>query len=389
MASGAEKNEPAAKRGLKPSLDWLLLFVPIAVILEIGHSRHAPWAGSTWIFITSCVAVIPLAGWMGRATEHLAERVGAGIGGLLNATFGNAAELIIALLFLVDARMHPEKIEYNYNVVKASLTGSIIGNIVLVLGASLLAGGLKHSVQRFNATAARTGSTMLWLAAISLMIPAAFAALTKGRPGSEDVSNLSLEISVLLLIVYVFSLLFSLRTHKHLYLGETVASEAAHVQDEAHPGGHWSVRKSLIILLVAAAFVGLMSEFLVGSVEEASKTLGMSDLFVGVIVVAIIGNAAEHSSAVLMAYRNRMDLSIGIAVGSSIQIALFVAPVLVLASYALGHPMDLVFHPAEVMAVAVSVLVVAQIAGDGESNWLEGVQLLALYTLLGMLFYYL
>lgn len=372
------------RRLLKPSLDWLLIFVPIAFVAELTH------ASPTVIFVVSCVAVIPLAGWMGRATEHLAEKVGAGLGGLLNATFGNAAELIIALLFLIDAYKHPEKLAYNHVVVKASLTGSIIGNVLLVLGASLIAGGLKRSVQHFNATAARTGSTMLSLAAISLVVPAVFAWLMKGRRGDSHIGDLSLEISTILLITYAFSLWFSLKTHKHLYLGE-ITEDVAREEDAAHQCKSWSVGKSLTILIVAAVFVGFMSEFLVGSVQQASERLGMSTLFVGVIVVAIIGNAAEHSSAILMAYRNRMDLALGIAIGSSIQIALFVAPVLVLASACLGRGqlMNLVFEPAEVMAVVLSVVVVSQISGDGESNWLEGVQLLSVYTILGLLFYWL
>jgi Ca2+:H+ antiporter len=365
---------------LRPSLNWLLVFVPLGVVLELAH------AAPTWVFVVSCLAVIPLAGWMGKATEHLAERVGAGLGGLLNATFGNAAELIIALLFLIEARRNPSVLHYNQSIVKASLTGSIIGNILLVLGASLLAGGLRFKEQQFNPTAARAGATMLLLAAFSLVVPAAFALFMRGHRGETHIGEVSLEISLLLLVVYAFSLLFSLKTHKHLFLGE-IGEEAALAAGAGHPGRQWSLAKSITVLVASAALVGLMSEFIVGSVQEASKALGMPPLFVGIIVVAIVGNAAEHSTAILMAMRNRMDLALGIAIGSSIQIALFVAPVLVLASYALGQPMDLVFEPAEVLAVVLSVAIVAQISGDGESNWLEGVQLLAVYSILGILFY--
>jgi Ca2+:H+ antiporter len=366
---------------LKPSLNWLLVFVPVATGLELAH------ASPTAIFLTSCLAVIPLAGWMGKATEHLAERVGAGIGGLLNATFGNAAELIIALLFLVEARRDPPTVAMSHEIVKASLTGSIIGNILLVLGASLLAGGLRYPKQEFNATAARTGATMLTLAAISLVVPAGFA-LIKGAQTSHHIDELSLAICLLLLFIYAMSLLFSLRTHKHLYLGE-VGEEAAHLEEEAGPAERWSLGKSVVVLVVSAALVGVMSEFLVQTVDHAATALHMPKLFIGIVVVAIIGNAAEHSTAILMALRNRMDLALGIAIGSSIQIALFVAPVLVLASYALRQPMDLVFDTSEVLAIVLAVAIVSQIAGDGESNWLEGVQLLSVYAILGVLFYYL
>lgn len=383
-----EGRRATVKRLLKPSLNWLLVVVPIGLGLQLAHSRGTAWVTPTWIFIASCLAVVPLAGWMGRATENLAEQVGAGIGGLLNATFGNAAELIIALLFLVDGLRHPEKIAYNHSVVKASLTGSIIGNMLLVLGASLLTGGIRHPVQTFNVTAARSGASMLLLAAVSLVVPAAFRTYEHNSNTVEEVGAVSLEIALVLLVIYLLSLFFSLRTHKHLYLGE-VGEGAAGWEAGEERGAHWPLRKSLTVLLVSAALVGVMSELLVGSVEEASHALGMSKLFVGVVVVAVIGNAAEHSTAIMMALRNQMDLALGIAIGSSIQIALFVAPILVFASYALGQPMSLVFEPPEVLAVVLSVLVVSQICGDGESNWLEGAQLLSVYAILGMLFYYL
>jgi Ca2+:H+ antiporter len=364
---------------LKPSLNWLLIFLPVCVVLELTHGNPA------LIFGASCLAIIPLAGWMGKATEHLAEKMGEGVGGLLNATFGNAAELIIALMLLFKAYQNPQQVEAMHEIVKASLTGSIIGNILLVLGLSLLAGGLKFKEQRFNPTAARSGATMLSLAAISLVIPAVFRFLV-GRDGEASVRDISLEISVLLLVTYGLSLVFSLKTHKHLYLGDAGA-EAAHVEEEH--GEHWSLKKSISVLLIAAALVGVVSEFLAGSVQEAGHALHLTELFIGVIVVAIVGNAAEHSTAILMAMQNRMDLALSIAIGSSMQIALFVAPVLVLASYALGQPMNLVFQNAEVMAIVLSVALVGQISGDGESNWLEGAQLLMVYVMVGVLFFYL
>lgn len=350
---------------LRPSLNWLLVFVPAVIVLHWTQ----PDAHTT-IFLLSCLAIVPLAGWLGKATEHLAARTSEAIGGLLNATFGNAAELIIAISALRAGL---------YEVVKASLTGSIIGNVLLVLGAAILAGGLRYPVLRFQAMAARMQSTMLTLAAIALVVPAAFHHLGPEVRSSE--AGLSFEISLVLLATYGLGLLFSLRTHKQFFLGEPAAA------DEHEP---WSLTRALVVLAVATTLIGWMSEILVGSVEHAARSLGMNSVFVGVIVVAIVGNAAEHSTAILVAMKNRMDLSIGIAVGSSIQIALFVAPLLVLLSYVIGpRPMDLVFSPAEVLAVVASVAITGQISGDGESNWMEGAQLLAVYLILAIAFYFL
>ncbi len=360
-------------KGFRPSLDWLLAFVPAAVVLHHTAPHH-----QTLTFLASCLAIIPLAGWMGRATEHLAERTGEGVGGLLNATFGNAAELIIALAAL-QRGLH--------DVVKASLTGSIIGNILLVLGGAMVAGGVRHKIQRFSAPGARSQASMLTLAAIALVVPAAYHYLG-GRDAVLHEEGLSLEIALVLLVTYGLSLLFSLRTHKHLFVGP--AAEAGRVAESTPHEGGWSLRRSLLVLGGATALVAWVSEILVGTVEHAAQAFGMTGVFVGIIVVAIIGNAAEHSTALMAAARNRMDLSIGIAVGSSIQIALFVAPVLVLASLALGpRPMDLVFTLPEVLAVVISVAIAGQVTSDGESHWLEGVQLLSVYIILGMVFYFL
>ncbi|MGH7950161.1 MAG: calcium/proton exchanger [Candidatus Binataceae bacterium] len=358
-------------RLLTPRLDWLLVFVPAAIALEwFTPASHAS------IFVTACLAIIPLAGWMGRATEHLAEKTGDGVGGLLNATFGNAAEMIIAAVALRRGLTE---------VVEASITGSIIGNILLVLGGALLAGGLRYPSQRFNLTAARSQATMLLLAAAALVSPTAYHYFA-GPAGMASERSLSVEISLVLLATYLLGLLFTLRTHRQLFTGHR--AEAATVeQDAPRP---WSLQRSLVVLGVATAFVMWVSEILVGSVEHAAATMGMTGVFVGVFVVAIIGNAAEHSTAILVALKDRMDLALGIAVGSSIQIALFVAPLLVLASYLLGPtPMDLVFTPPEVLAVVLAVTVTVQISGDGESNWLEGVQLLAVYVILALMFYFL
>jgi Ca2+:H+ antiporter len=346
----------------------MLVFIPVCVVLELVHADPA------WIFVTAGLAIIPLAGLMGTATEHLAEHYGAGIGGLLNATFGNAAELIIGLVALHAGLL---------DVVKASITGSIIGNVLLVLGASLLLGGLKFETQRFNRTAASVGTTLLVLSTIGLIIPAIFHMMVSGRPEAHE-QELSLEIAIVLFVCYILSLIFSLRTHSHLYVGE-----ASKDSDEALGVESWSQKKSLLVLVVATALVAVMSEFLVGAVEHTAKAWGMSDVFIGVILVAIVGNAAEHSTAVMMAMKNQVDLAMNIAIGSSIQIALFVAPLLVFCGYLFDQPMDLLFTPFEVLAVAISSWIVVLITADGESNWLEGVMLLAVYLILGLAFFYL
>ncbi len=362
----------------------MLAFVPVAAGLELAH------ASPPWVFAASALAIIPLAGLMGRATENLTEHVGPGVGGLLNASFGNAAELIIALMALQRGL---------YDVVKASITGSIIGNVLLVLGLSILAGGLKHERLRFNATAASTGATLLALSAIGLVVPAIFHQIVQTHPSTHE-HDLSLEIAIVLFATYLLSLLFSLRTHKHLYAGQPTGGDSAvaagahggHAAHGKHGGGHgagWSVRTSILVLLGATIFVAWMSELLVGSVEHTAEALGMTKVFVGVILVAIIGNAAEHSTAILVARKNQMDLALNIAVGSSIQVALFVAPVLVFVSHAIGRPMDLVFTTFEVLAVGASVAVLSLVSTDGESNWLEGAQLLAVYVILALAFFFL
>jgi Ca2+:H+ antiporter len=362
------------KSFLKPSLYWLLVFVPVAIVLRIWPQ----FGNETALFICSCLAVVPLAGCMGRATEELAEHLGHGIGGLLNATFGNAAELIIALVALSKGLT---------GVVKASITGSIIGNILLVMGVSILAGGMRYREQRFNRTAARTSTTTLTLAAVALAIPTVFHVTTAGHSGGWSQATehkLSLAIAIVLFVTYACMLAFELITHRQLYAGEP--ENKGEGQKEI---AGWSVPRSLVVLVVATALVALMSEFLVGAVEAARVTLGLTEVFVGVIVIAVIGNAAEHSTAVLMALKNKMGLSVSIAVGSSSQIALFVAPVLVFFSYLFGRPMDLEFTLPEVVALIVAVHLIFQINGDGETNWLEGVQLLSVYLILGILFFYL
>jgi Ca2+:H+ antiporter len=351
--------------------NWLLLlliFFPVALLLE--YVFHA---GALWVFLASSATIIPLAALMGRATEQLAERLGEGVGGLLNATFGNAAELIIAIVALRAGL---------FDLVKASITGSIIGNLLLVFGASALWGGLRFQTQKFNRTAAGLSATLLVLSAVALFIPAVFHLVVEPGAGVAE-RTLSVEIAAVLIITYVLSLLFSLRTHKHLYVGE-----AGTHTDELTPAR--STSKSVILLLAATAGVAVMSEMLVGAVEETAEVFGMNEVFVGVILVALIGNAAEHSSAILMAGKNKMDAAITIAVGSSIQIALFVAPVLVFLSYVIApQPMDLRFTTLEVVAVGISVWIMSLIAQDGESHWVEGVQLLGVYVILALAFFWL
>jgi Ca2+:H+ antiporter len=344
----------------------MLILVPLAVVLEIMH------ADPLYIFLVSALAIIPLAGWMGRATEWMAEHLGSGIGGLLNATFGNAAELIIAIMAL-RAGLH--------EVVKASITGSIIGNILLVLGLAFVAGGAKYPHLKFNQTAASLSTTLLALSAVALVVPGLFHQLAGGDVQRLE-RTLSLEISIVLAITYILSLVFALHTHKHLYVGEGDAES-----DEALGFQHAPLWLSGVILLISTALVALMSEFLVGAVEETAQRLGMSDIFVGVFVVALVGNAAEHSTAVLVSLKNKMDLAVNIAVGSSMQIALLVAPVLVFVSYLFGEPLDLLFSTFEIAAVALSIGIVNLIAIDGESNWMEGILLLAVYAILGLAFY--
>ncbi|HSA62864.1 MAG TPA: calcium/proton exchanger [Nitrospiraceae bacterium] len=347
-------------------LDVLLLFIPLTVALEFLK------ADPLFVFFTSALAIIPLAGMLGRATEHLTTHVGAGVGSLLNASLGNAAELIIALAALREGL---------HDVVKASLTGSILGNILLVLGASMIAGGMKYERQKFNQTAAGTGSSLLLLAAVGLIIPALFH-YTAAERGVAIEHELSLEIAIVLFLIYGLSLTFSLKTHRHLYAGDT---------HDAHDIGEkpWSYRLSLSVLTIVTILIAVMSEMLVGAIEPTAHRLGLTQVFVGVILVALVGNAAEHSTAVLMAMKNKMDLAFGIAVGSSLQIALLVAPLLVFASYLFGAPLDLIITPFEVAAVTVSVLILGFVAMDGESHWMEGVMLVGVYAMLAIAFYFL
>jgi Ca2+:H+ antiporter len=372
-------------RFLKTSHGWpylLVPFIPLAVVLELAHAEPVP------IFVTSALGVIPTAALMGRATEELAARSGPGIGGLLNVTFGNAPELIIAL-FALGAGLH--------EVVKASVAGSILGNILLVMGAAMLVGGAKRERQFFDRTAAGVQSLLLLLALAALVMPALYE-LIEGQglpnPGDEridydsTVEKLSFATAIVLIVSYAGGLLFSLRTHRALFNPVAAEGEESEEAEEEH-GEPWSIRKAVGALAIAGLAVGLMSEILVGSISEASEEIGLSEFFVGVIVVATVGNAAEHWVAVLVAAKNKMDLAVNISIGSSAQIALFVAPVLVLASWILGpHPMPLVFNGFELGAMLLAVIIANQVTQEGESTWVEGLQLLAVYVVFGLTFFY-
>jgi Ca2+:H+ antiporter len=322
----------------------LVPFIPAAIALELVH------AGATAIFFAAALGVIPTAALMGRSTEELAARSGPGVGGFLNVTFGNAPELIIALFALAEGLQE---------VVKASIVGSILGNILLVMGAAMLAGGLGRDRQFFDRTAANVQSLMLLLAAVALVMPAIFELVAGAglpRPTDKaidfpgDLEELSIGVAVVLLITYAAGLVFSLRTHRDLFNPSHDAAD--------HGGEPWSVGRAVTMLAIAGVAVGVMSEILVGSITEASENLGLSPFFVGIIVVAIVGNAAEHWVAVYFALRDKMDLSVNIAIGSSAQIALFVAPVLVLLSFLVGpFPMALVFNGFEIGAIFLAVLV--------------------------------
>lgn len=365
--AGVDSTDRSRGQLINRVLAALLIFVPVAFIM-----RYLLRVEGVPMFVISALAIIPMARVLGTATEELAARAGSGIGGLLNATFGNAVELIIAFFALQRGLTE---------VVKASLTGSIIGNILFVLGLSLFLGGVGREKQEFNRTASSASSSQMAVAVIGLLAPAAFYYTSPGLQRDDFIiEQLSLIVAGVLILSYVAQLIFSLRTHSDLY----TENEA-----EAIHSSNWLVRKSVAVLLGATVLVGFLSEFLVGSLEALRAELGWTELFVGVIVVAIVGNAAEHLTAVTVAMKNKMNLALGIAMGSSLQIALFVAPVLVFIGFFLGgrSQMNLLFNSFELVAITVSVVIVHLITSDGESNWFEGVQLLAVYVILAVAFF--
>ena len=346
----------------------LLIFIPISVA---GH--FLDWSEAV-IFLTAALAIVPLAAFMGTATEEIAVVIGPNLGGLLNATFGNATELILAFVALKSGLLQ---------VVKATITGSIISNLLLVMGFAMLLGGLRYKEQNFQPTTARLNASAMNLAVIAILLPTAVQYTSTGIE-AHTLQILSVAVAIILISVYLLTLLFSMKTHSYLY-DVGVAEIEEEGEEEPHQPNFWLWVGVLFIVTVGVA---IESELLVDSLETATSDLGLPALFTGVIFLPIIGNAAEHATAVTVAMKNKMDLSVSVALGSSLQIALFVAPVLVIAGWLIGQPMDLNFNPFELVAVAVSVLIANSISSDGNSNWLEGILLLATYAVIGVAFYF-
>jgi Ca2+:H+ antiporter len=350
---------------LRPSISWLLVFVPIALALEHGEARPP------LVFFAAALSIVPIAAWIVRSTEQLAHYTGDAIGGLLNATFGNAPELIIAVVALRAGL---------FEMVLASVVGAILANLLLALGLAFFVGGLRHKDQAYRADATRVYVSMMLLAVTSMAVPSAFRGFSGGDVVAAE--HLNLAVAVVLLALYVLYLVFMLKTHPHLF-----ASEGG----EGHGAGgeRWSATRAVGTLVVASVLAAFMSEVLVGAAEGTGKALGMSQAFVGLVFLAIVGGAAESGSAIAMGRANRMDLAVSIAIGSCIQIALFVAPVLVLASYLIAPaPLQLLFPRVLVGTLFIAVVVGAVVAGDGRSNWFKGVQLVAVYALFALLAYF-
>jgi len=357
-------------------LNFLLLSGLIAIVAGL-----LGWSPVV-VFVTSGLAVIPLAGLIGEATEALATHTGPRLGGLLNATLGNAAELIITIFAIREGLVNPAIRQELLELVRASLTGSVLGNILLVLGFSILLGGLKHGIQRFSRSHAGINATMLMLAVAALVIPSLFSHTIEAE-SHEAVEYLSLGVAGVMIGLYILALVFQLRDPgAHTYED----AEFVTARLEAPP---WSVRRALIVLVFATAGIAWMSELLVGSVEHVVTQIGLSEFFLGIIIIPIIGNVAEHLVAVQVALKNQMELSLAISVGSSLQIALFVAPLLVFISLLMGNPLTLVFNQFELIALMAAVLIGGLVSLDGESNWLEGTMLLAIYVIIGLAFFWL
>ena len=354
---------------MKPSIHWLFAFIPITLLLE-----HVVHASPPVLFFSAALAIVPIAALIVQSTEQIAVRTGDAVGGLLNATFGNAPELIIALVALKAGYL---------DMVRASIIGAILANLLLALGASFFLGGLREKDQSYNATAARTYSTMMLLAAISLGVPSAFSRYFAPEGTMRAEQMLNLGVAVTLLLAYVLYLVFSLKTHPGAFA--SVEGGESH-----HDGAHWGMPRAIGSLVGASVLAAWMSEILVGAAEGTGEALGMSQVFIGIVFLSIVGGAAESGSAIAMGRKNRMDLSVGIALGSSIQIALFVAPVLVFASYLLApQPLELSFNRAEVGSLFLGVIVATVVCGDGRSNWFKGVQLMTLYAIIALMFYFL
>jgi Ca2+:H+ antiporter len=352
---------------LRTPINWLLIFVPITLVLERFEGAPAPL-----VFFSAGIAIVPIAALIVRATEQLATRTGDAIGGLLNATFGNAPELIISLVALRAGYL---------DMVRASLVGAILANLLLALGVAFLTGGLRFHDQKFNPTAARAYSTMMFLAAISMTVPSAFSRVFAPQGIVREEKLLNIGIACLLLVAYGLYILFSLKTH-------STAFASVETAEAGHHGEQWSVARAVGSLVLASVLAAWMSEKLVGAAEATGHALGMSQVFIGIVFVAIVGGAAESGSAVAMARKNKMDLSLGIGLGSCIQIALFVAPLLVLLSYFIGpQPLSLSFGRAEIGSLFMAVLIGAMVSADGQSNWYKGVQLITVYAIIALMFY--
>ena len=353
---------------LKRPINWLLIFVPVVLVLEHLEGIPAPV-----VFFSAALAILPMAALIVRATEQLAVHTGDAIGGLLNATFGNAPELIISLVALRAGYL---------DMVRASLVGAILANLLLALGVAFLLGGFRFHEQRFNQTAARTYSTMMFLAAISMTVPSAFSRYFGPGTVIREEQLLNIGIAVLLLIAYGLFVLYSLKTHSSSFTSVQDDHEQHHEEEV------WGVPRAVGSLLLASVLAAFMSEKLVGAAEATGKALGMSEVFIGIVFVAIVGGAAESGSAIAMGRKFKMDLAVGIGLGSCIQIALFVAPLLVLTSYFIApQPLDLSFGRAEIGALFMAVLIGAMVSGDGESNWFKGVQLITVYAIIALMFY--
>lgn len=342
-------------------LKYLLIFIPISIIAKFMN------VSDTWMFILSCLSIIPLASLIGEGTEEIAFYTGPKIGGFLNGTFGNATELIISFFALKQGL---------FDVVKSSIAGAVIGNILLVIGASMLAGGIKYKTQKFNVKVAEVSSTMLLFAVLGLCIPALFTHSVAPSLLNTRYEGLSLFVAVVMIIIYGLNLFFSFSTHKDIYTN--------HVEEAVE--SKWSLKKAIIILLAATILIAIESEFLVNGIEAITQTLGWSEFFVGIILIPVLGNAAEHTTAVVMALKDQMDVALEIAIGSSLQIILFVAPILIFISL-FFTPMSIIFNPFELIALFASVLIANRVSHDGESNWLEGVQLLAVYLIIAACFF--
>ncbi|SCJ62300.1 putative calcium/sodium:proton antiporter [uncultured Clostridium sp.] len=342
-------------------LKFMLIFIPISIVGKFMNFSPSV------MFILAALSIIPLAGLMGEGTEEISFYSGPKIGGFLNATFGNATELIISFFALKEGL---------FEVVKSSIAGAIIGNILLVLGASMFAGGLKHKVQKFNINVVDTTSSMLLFAVIGLCIPAVFTHTLDPSLLNTRYEGLTLIVAIVMFILYLCSLFFSFFTHKDLYS----------VTYEEEGKAKWSLKKAITVLVVATVLIAIESEFLVSGVEDITSKLGLSEFFVGIILIPIIGNAAEHSTAITMALKNKMDVALEIALGSSLQVILFVAPILIFLSL-LFTPMSIIFNQFELVALIVSVLIANKVAGDGSSNWLEGAQLMAVYFIIAAGFF--